>query len=314
MVVMVAGACTSDDGDTPDDTSSSAQDVTSSNRIAMNSLSQSRLELFRISNDAIGGQRLGPGRYQLSATAETMLDSDVKRDVFTFVVGCALDKSTTLVGTAADGTQYEFPGQIGLAKSWLHHPIGDSDQHWVSSCLLSRVNAHAIELLISLRGPDQALTETHEEARDYTVEEGAFFGQVFVGDTDPILAYACMGRDQAKGEPASGPLHDRDCTEPTAPGSDVTQCGMTFVGNCADFAADDDDHDHGHGWGWGHDGEHHHGGGWWGHHDDTSAPHACEGQSWTGYYTGCHTALSDDHGRFPRHTLADEAITVYLTP
>ena len=133
---------------------------------------------------------------------------------------------------------------------------------------------------------------TSSEAQTYSLQEGAFYGQLFVPDDQDILTYACEGRAQAAGEPETGPLHDRDCTEPAGDG--LTQCGMTFTGTCADFTATpsrhgDDD-------------------------DEGGAPHACENQSFSGFYNDCHTQASDADGQFPRHSEYDEVITVYVSP
>jgi hypothetical protein len=286
------------------ETSDTAQAVMSENKIAMNKIAMNKIQVNRMGADRIAGDRLGPNHYKTGAATSAMLATADGRDLFGYIVGCALPKEVTL-SAQVDGIAYDFAGSIGLAPEWTYSRIGTRSQHWVSACILARVNAHDISLLISLRGPSHALDVTGQEAHDYSLEEGAFYGQIFVPDDQPIIAYACEGKAQAAGEPETGPLHDRDCTEPSLSTdgrtSGQTQCGMTFTGTCADFTDTDDDDDHSCG-GWGH----------WQHH--VEAPHACEDQSFSGYYGDCHTQASDIDGDWPRHSDFDEVVTVYVSP
>jgi len=100
--------------------------------------------------------------------------------------------------------------------------------------MFARCNAHDTAEAISLRGTADALTVEPDEAALYTVEEGAFYGNLF-GDVDAdgndrdhdhdagaasIAWFACEGEGQASGE--FGGLVVRDCTEAMACKSDHT--------------------------------------------------------------------------------------------
>ncbi len=296
--VLFAGCAA--DPTTSDDTSEASQSVTTANKVAMNKVAMNKVQVNRIGADRIAGRQLSPGNYETGDTAAALLSTADGRDLFGYIVSCALPKQVTL-HAQVDGTDYAFAGAIGLAPEWTERAIHTHSQHWVSSCILARVNAHDISLLISLRGPSHALSTTQQEAHDYSLEEGAFYGQIFVPDDQQIVAYACEGRAQAAGEPDSGPLHDRDCTEPSGNGN-TTQCGMIFAGTCADFT-NTHDRDRDEGDENDHDGHHH-----------AEAPHACESQSFTGYYRDCHTQPSDADGHFPHHSEFDEVVTVYVAP
>ena len=63
-----------------------------------------------------------------------------------------------------------------------------------------------------MRGQNKALAVSPEEAATYTLEEGAFYGNYFVTQGEPVSWIACRGEDQASGE--VGGLISRDCAEP----------------------------------------------------------------------------------------------------
>ena len=310
-ILAVTAACSNEpSGD--EEYSDKQQSVTEGNALLPN-----RIVTNRIVTNRIVTNRLSNGNYQLNDNAAELVETPEGRELLTYVVSCALGEDQVVESTYR-GTTYTFEGDVGLARGWVNHKLDIHDQRWVSSCLLARVNGHGISLLVSLRGPSSHLQLTDEEKNEYTVEEGAFYGNIFTPEDEPLLMYACRGKDQAAGEPNPGsPLADRDCTEedPAHPG--LTQCGFVYVGDCADFAAtnddDDDDDDHGHGHGCGH-GHGHHWGHGHGHHDDASAPHACEEQGGNGDYKKCHTEASDDDGDFEGGTRYREIVTVFLRP
>jgi hypothetical protein len=157
------------------------------------------------------------------------------REVFAVLVACALADDMTLVATVG-GKQFEFTGEMNLARQWLFTPLDRSGQGWVSACVFAKVNAHDVSVEVSFRGPRLGLDTTRNERRDFTVEEGAFFGNLFVPLDRPIDWFACRGEGQAAGE--FGDLVDRDCTEPDPAHPELTQCGFNFAGDCGEFADD----------------------------------------------------------------------------
>jgi len=54
-----------------------------------------------------------------------------------------------------------------------------------------------------MHGHHPALAVTPAEAATFPVEEGAFYGDVFTPEGEPIIAYACRGHAQAAGEAGS---------------------------------------------------------------------------------------------------------------
>lgn len=83
---------------------------------------------------------------------------------------------------------------MGLAPDWLHRPLTEDEQRWVSACLLARTNYFGVEVQISLRAdhsPSPALQTTDEERHEFTLHEGDFFGNLFA---DPPVAAVALGR------------------------------------------------------------------------------------------------------------------------
>jgi len=116
------------------------------------------------------------------------------RELLTYIVSCALPEGTTIVAehpTTHD--PLEFFGGLGLAAEWEDQPLDQAGRGWVSACLLARVNANDVTVPISLRGPHAQLDTTAAERADWTLEEGAFYGDVFGMPSDPIVWIACRG-------------------------------------------------------------------------------------------------------------------------
>src|SRR5262249_17628227 len=155
---------------------------------------------------------------------------------YAYLVNCALSAAVSIqasVPTAPDtappDTLYTcsggicvFDGGIGLAEYWIDHKLDLHGQRWVSACIFARVNAHDTAEPVSLRGPHEALAVPPDEALQFPIEEGAFYGNLFTGD-EPIDWNTCRGSGQAAGEYDG--LVDRDCAEADASDPTHSQCG-----------------------------------------------------------------------------------------
>jgi hypothetical protein len=206
------------------------------NRLAANRLAANRLAANRLAANRLAANRLAANRLELNPiSAADLLSTAEGREVLSFVVSCAIDDGETLVAEYA-GTTYEFFGELGLANFWLHHPLDNKGQGWVSACLFARVNAANVAIPVSLRGPHRQLTASDEEKANWSLQEGAFYGNFFTAEDEPIDWNACRGADQALGE--IGGLVERDCAEPDPAQPGLTQCGFKYAGDCGDFAAE----------------------------------------------------------------------------
>lgn len=238
------------------------------NRIAVNKLSANRLALNKLSANKLSANRLARNDLLVDATSAEVME---------YVVSCALSPDQTLT-VDVEGTPYVFTGELGLAPRWTRRPLSKKEKRWVSACLIARVNLFEIAVPISLRGPHKALVVTPEEAAQFPVEEGAFYGDIFKPIDEPIEWVACRGSGQAAGE--VGQLDDRDCAEPDLANPGFTKCGFTDAGDCADFAP-------------------------------PVNPYACK-QFKKGNYRQCHQQAGDGKWKgVKKHT---EVMTVFLTP
>jgi hypothetical protein len=226
FVSTMATACVDDL-----DVSTTTQAVLENNRIVSNRIVSNRIVLNRIVSNRIVSNQISINRYRI--VSNELISTAEGRELLSYVVACAIPEEVTLVGTYA-GVEYEFPGEIGLAPRWIRHSLRRTDERWVSACLLSRVNRFGISVPISIRGPHSALTVTEAEAEDFSREEGAFYGNIFVPVDEPIIWHSCRGRDEAVSE--SGSLDLRDCAERDPEHPNLSLCGFEFAGDCADWA------------------------------------------------------------------------------
>lgn len=205
------------------------------NTLAPHKLAANSAAASTLAASSLAVEQLGPNTYVAdSAAAGALLATEDGREVLSFIVACALPEAVTVLATAADGTVYEFFGELGLASEWLEHPLREAGRGWVSACLFARVNDHGVPQAFSMRGQNKALATTPEEIATFTLEEGAFYGDYFVTPGGPVSPIACRGENQASGE--FGGLVLRDCAEPDLVDATHTQCGFTYAGDCGDFS------------------------------------------------------------------------------
>jgi hypothetical protein len=245
LVALAASACTVDMDDPT--VSTVGQQVGTHNRLATNRLATNRLATNRLATNRLATNSLS----QLIANPETsgILDTEEGREVYSYVVSCALPVDTNIlayVPGAADSApdanytcvrgNCTFYGALNLAPSWLDQRLNKKGKAWISACLFARVNVHETAEAISLRGSNPGLAVTVDEAELYPIEEGAFYGNVFLDDPDPNVLpewYACRGEHEAISE--DGGLALRDCAEEDPGNPGYTYCGFKYTGDCRDF-------------------------------------------------------------------------------
>lgn len=244
------------------------------NGIALNAIAINGLVANHVVASSLADEAIATDEATASQAGMDLMAATGGMELFSYIVSCALPEGS-VVSATVDGTAHEFHGLLGLAPDWESRGLTLSERRWVSACLLARVNAYGMSVQISMRGAE-ALTPTAAERAEFSVVEGAFYGNVFVSDASKLEMVACRGAGQAAGE--SGGLTNRDCTEPAANG--LTKCGMKYAGDCLDFTP------------------------------ASPSPRACVASS-DGNYTHCtaQAALA------PRLTLSSaEVVTVYVRP
>lgn len=270
IVSSLWGACAVEDTETSELSANAiAANGIAANAIAANGLVSNHVVASLLADGAIATQEATASQagLDLIAAAGGM-------ELFSYIVSCALPEGSVVSATVG-GAAHEFHGSLGLAPEWESRGLTLSERRWVSACLLARVNAYGMSVQISMRGAE-ALTPTAAERAEFSVVEGAFYGNVFVSDPSKLEMVACRGAGQAAGE--FGGLVNRDCTEPAANG--LTQCGMKYAGDCLDFTP------------------------------ASPSPRACA-YSMDGNYTNCTAQAS----LLPRPALSTaEVVTVYVRP
>jgi hypothetical protein len=254
-----------------------SSEVIIANHILVDHIVANRAGINRLAATRLASGRVTGLRMKVSPSAAALLATPEGQDVFGLMVTCAMPAQVSIVATIG-GSDVEFAGDAGLAPQWLFGGLDESSQRWVSACMLARVNGNDLMIPISMRGPSAALASSGDERATWTLEEGAFFGNVFTPVGAPIQWFACRGRDKAAAGNV-GNLADRTCAAPDPANPGFTLCGFTFAGDCGSFAADQ----------------------------------ACESFSSTGtYYRQCHTAPLQARGCAAH--IFPEAITTFVSP
>lgn len=172
------------------------------------------------------------------------------------IIECALPVGAKVDATLDDGTKLHFEGFWGLAPEWATGTCNRECQEWVTACYGVVLNAWGVHVRLLAKAPKAGTyyeTTPVDLAREFTNQEGAFFGNLFSGGR-PIV-YSCRGRGS---DPMYGAF--RHCTLPDSP-CDVA---VEAVGTC--------------------DGVN-------GVTGEVTESWACEGVSESGFFTRCHSVL-----------------------
>jgi hypothetical protein len=217
--------------------STKTSSLVAGNKLAGNKLAGNKLAGNKLAGNKLAGNKLSDGMLSVNMdTAGKLLSTEDGREVFSFIVSCALPSDVTLEAIV-DDTTFDFFGELGLTPEWRVGPLSAEGQGWISACMFSRVNDNDVPLPISLRGSNAALATDADERTGWTVEEGAFYGNLFTPGDQPILWIACRGSGQLS-HPDAGGLTDRNCAKPDPDNPGLTLCGFVFAGDCGAFASD----------------------------------------------------------------------------
>ncbi|HEU4610498.1 MAG TPA: hypothetical protein VFS15_00420 [Kofleriaceae bacterium] len=239
----------------PEDEGVTSQAIETHNRLASNRLASNRLASNRLASNRLASNRLASNKLVALEDTSEILDTEEGRDVYSYIVSCALPDTYTIEAdvpgapdTAPPDTTYTctaehctFSGGLGVAPRWIDHRLDKKGQAWVSACLFARVNANDTAESISMRGDNAGLAVSPEEMELYTAEEGAFYGNLFINDPDPGVEpdwHACRGEAKAAcpGDVGCGAgLANRDCAQEDPANPGYTYCGFKYDGDCRDF-------------------------------------------------------------------------------
>jgi hypothetical protein len=219
LAVVLAGCMVEDLQTDEPQTSTVEEAVTASNRLASNRLASNRLASNRLASNSLGAAAL---------TSTTLIDSADGREVFSYIVKCALPTGKSVTLKDSLGTRYTFAGEVGLAPTWQTTTPTASERRWVTACLLARTNYYGVSVQLSMRGAHPALATTSSERSTYVVPEGAFYGDLF--DPNGQTWFAC-GTNRWTSTLAVDA--QRTCT--ISEDGVTTMCGFTYAYFCGTY-------------------------------------------------------------------------------
>ena len=185
---------------------------------------------------SFGSSAIASPQYVPLSDASLAAQAELRPNI-TAIAACALPEGVTAVAETDEG-RYEFPGVVGIAPHWAEGAtLSESEQRWISACMLARFGAREPEVLLSLSANGRTTPEASEIANaareGFTLHEGGFFGNLFADDP---VAYACAG-DRTALEDADPVLEQRTCTLQAQDRAlavlGLTNCGFRFVGFCS---------------------------------------------------------------------------------
>jgi hypothetical protein len=177
-------------GEFEEEVGAAEQPIITTNSLTTGALTTNALTGDNLTISALISKPLTTAALQTNSKVLSALGDASARDLFSYVVGCALPLGAHVDVTLDCGT-YGFDGQIGLAPQW-GNASGNCDnqcRQWVSACVLSRLNYLGLPMLISDRGSKAALEVSASEAVDYPNPEAAYFGDIFA---KPQSLFACL--------------------------------------------------------------------------------------------------------------------------
>jgi hypothetical protein len=111
------------------------------------------------------------------------MTTDWGRRTVAYIAKCALASGDSLVKADPNGTNYTFPGSLGLCPAWKSGSIATnwSCQEYVSACLMAHLNTAGIHIPIWLDADNQQTSiGWGVDLTNYPYQEGTFFGNLLI--------------------------------------------------------------------------------------------------------------------------------------
>jgi hypothetical protein len=161
-------------------------------------------------------------RARLNVAASSGLENTEQGiELLRYVATCALPQGTSLMVAGR-----ELPGLLGLTPEWAGQSCSETCQRWVSACLLAHANALGNSVQISLRGDHPSLTPGSYSLANFTLQEAAFYGNVFRANQQDLGLHACWGESVIDANTGTQFLSGRLCGVPSG------FCPVTSEGPC----------------------------------------------------------------------------------
>jgi hypothetical protein len=207
------------------ETTSAVQDR---NALDRNALDRNALDRNALDRNALDRNALAVGA--LSVHALDLLkdpgeDGELFRHLVRYLAKCAFEPGQSFNFSWVDAggmlRNESYPGNLGLARDWSSRPLTRSESRWISSCLMSLVNALGVSVEVSLRGPHAGLATTADERTKFPVREAGFYGDFFDPESIGHLSVCFTGPQLG-----TDALMDRIC------GHDEERCSFKIIGPC----------------------------------------------------------------------------------
>lgn len=257
------------------DTRASGQLSEVHNRLASNRLASNRLASNRLASNRLASNSISATVLLTNAETAQLLETKSGRDVYSYLISCALPADQTMVadlsalpppadpmlGCGEDepcrptdtncedpgplgencpnytcvNGECTFDGNLGLAPRWASKKLNTAEKGWISACLFSRVNANDVAEAISIRGTT-ALAVGTSEAEQFVLEEGAFYGNLFTDAPEGADPdWNACSGRDKDANPTAGGLANRLCAEEDPNNLGFTYCGFKYAGPCRDY-------------------------------------------------------------------------------
>ena len=266
------------------------------NRLATNRLATNRLATNRLATNRLATNALSSTRLEATEAANELLSTVEGRDLFSYLMGCALPPGTTIEATipgAADTAppdsnytcssgRCSFDGSLGLAPDWIEHKLSSKEERWVSACILTRVNNYDTTEAISLRGSHPGLADREGRSSCSSGRRSVLRQHLHAQRT--IRSRRSHAKGRARPRIRTGAVLPCETAHRRNPlTQDSAYCGFTYVGNCGDYAL------------------------------DNPGPYACKNfDGDQGTFSECYK--ESRHGRWSGLRTHREVITVYVSP
>ena len=220
------------------------QNSVTQNSVTQNSVTQNSVTQNSVTQNALTQNALTENATFMAALEDTTPSAGkgsptrgrLTRSLLEYVYSCAMPppgvcssgNRTNVLDIELSDERLTLEGQLGVAPEWGTAECDLDCQRWVSACVLARTNAYGTPVDVSLRavGHNPALAVSEAEASEYTLHEGAFYGNIFNREDLATPRQGCTGEDADMAQ-----LLGRICASPGG------HCPI-FISKCTDRCDD----------------------------------------------------------------------------
>jgi hypothetical protein len=125
------------------------------------------------------------------ASGAGYMTSEHGRMIVQYMARCALGSGDSLVKQDQNGTNFTFPGGLGLAPGWKTGGCNRDCSEMISACMMAHINSSGTHIPLWMDSPDSVGWGT---SASFPTREGTFFGQLMVVNGQNNLdGYYCYG-------------------------------------------------------------------------------------------------------------------------